>query len=367
MDYTAAASQAFDSWGRDKPARLAVDTETHGLGWFDTAFCATLTWRDAAGVLSSHYVDLEYTPSAAHRWLGAILLGTPTLIGHNLRFDLQKLIQAGVITRESLTPDRLEDTATLAHLLDEHRPKKLKGLAVDLLDVDDTVNVTIMSGPNKGKTRQVSKEKYELDAVRRKLKVKMEDGYGVLPREVVIPYALKDTEYTLGVWEVLRPQVAEWPDLDALYHLEMELMLVVLDMEATAFQVDIEYAQRMTRRLGGEVLGVERDIGQLLGRRIGKDAGAGDFNPASPKQLLDVFAKRGHTLESTDDEALTGMDDPLAKLITTHRKLSKLRTTYFLAILRETQEVDGRCLMHPGFNTTETVTGRFSSSTHKGD
>jgi DNA polymerase I-like protein with 3'-5' exonuclease and polymerase domains len=311
---------------------------------------------------------LERAGDVPRHLLAKMLADTPTLVGHNLRFDIQKLLMAEVLVRQDVTPERLEDTATLSHLLDEHRPKKLKGLAVELLGVDDTIEVEVKSGPNKGKLKAVSREKYELDAVRRKLKVKLEDGYGVLPREVVIPYALKDTEFTLGIWHLLKPKVDAVPDLASLYRLEMELLLAVLDMEANAMAVDMEYVDAKVKELGGTILRLEREIGQLVGTKVGKDAKAGEFNPASRPQLMAVFTDRlGYVLESTDEEHLAKVDDPLAALITEWRGVSKLRTTYFLAMKREAQDVDGRCLMHPNFNTTGTITGRFSSSKGKGD
>jgi hypothetical protein len=52
------AWEAFHLWEADRPTVVAVDTETHGLGWFDRAFCATVTWAadpESPGCLRSGY------------------------------------------------------------------------------------------------------------------------------------------------------------------------------------------------------------------------------------------------------------------------------------------------------------------------
>jgi hypothetical protein len=219
----------WDSWleeraerfAADRPSIVALDTETTGLEFYDVPFAAQLTWRGRDNSLQSAYVDLEAECTSllplpdqdqgnvVHRLtlLRDILHLSPTWVLHNAKFDLQKLLLFGVITDEMLEQHEIEDTQTMFHLLDENSPKGLKALAVSVLKYDDTIMVPYKTGKKKGTSRPVSKEKYLLDRTRRKLKLNKKDGYHLLPRAVVVPYALKDTEFTLGLYEVLKPKL----------------------------------------------------------------------------------------------------------------------------------------------------------------
>ena len=145
----------------------------------------------------------------AHKW-----------VFHNAKFDLQKLILSGIINRDDVTSEQIEDLECAYHLLHEHDVKKLKVLAKRYLGVDTS----------------------ETDAIkraRRALKIKVDEGMGKLPREVVVPYAVKDAEFTFRLWQMFRPKVRQ--KLEELYHQEMQLTLVLLDMEAAGLAVDIDY------------------------------------------------------------------------------------------------------------------------------
>src|SRR5687767_5875605 len=104
------AEVAFREWLSTAPEAVAVDTETHGVGFYDEAFCATIAWRDDRGV-QSHYLEFdEDETGSGHRFLSEILAETPKLVFHNAKFDLQKLILSGIISRDEITPSRIEDT-----------------------------------------------------------------------------------------------------------------------------------------------------------------------------------------------------------------------------------------------------------------
>ena len=82
-----------------------------------------------------------------------------------------------------------------------------------------------------------------------------------------------------------------------------------------------------------------------------------DFNPNSPKQILDVLASRGVSVTATDKATLSAVEDDLARLIVEQREANKIKTTYFDAIWEE--NVDG--ILHPHFRQHGTRTGRMSS------
>lgn len=315
------ADRALDRYLRDKPAAVAFDTETTGVEWHDTAFCVTVAWGDEA-----HYIELgdEHRESIA-----ALILKRPLLVCHNAKFDLQKTIAAGLLERDSLD-GRIEDTLAIAHLLDEHQNKQLKKLAQ--VELGLTTN-----------------EDEHLKVVRRQLKLKKDDGYAVLPRPVLVPYAIKDAAFTYKLWAKLRPRLAKHSELVDLYEQEMALTLVLHDMEAAGMAVDLAYVKRMARDFGERIAYTENAIAGLVGRD--------DFNPNSPKQIQEAFANRGVKVDSTAVDVLEKLDDDLAKGILSLRKSSKLRSTYLVPMLKEQRGG----IIHPNFRQFGTVTGRMSS------
>lgn len=333
------AREALTRWQQDQPLVIGVDTETEGVAFYDRAFCVTVAWADAQGgsiPMESHYIELvdeDYSAVARE-----ILMGTPTWVFHHAKFDLHKLLLAGIIGRHEIRTDRFEDTEALAHLGDEHRRKGLKFLAREMLG-DDT------------------DEEAELKAAMRKAKLKLEEGYHLLPRDVLIPYAKKDPELTLRLYDLLRPPVEKYPDLWGLYLHEKKVTLTLLDMETRGLRIDLDYVNDQLREFSSEVLRLEQRISETVGKPIGKDTKAGEFNPASNPQLADYFKEKGYDSPSYDKNFLKGCEDPLAQLLVEYRKAVKFKNTYFLALREESR--DG--ILHPHFRQHGTRTGRMSS------
>jgi len=321
-DFDALIAEGWNRWNQEQPERIAVDTETTGLEFYDSAFCVTIAWGG-----KGHYFELQ--GSGPNR-VKTILRETPTWLFHNANFDLQKLALAGLIELEAVTPDRFEDTEGLAHLLDEHRRKGLKFLAHELLAME-------------------TDEDEALKVVRRKLKLKKSDGYHVLPREVIIPYAIADVVMTEKLFERLKPELERYDDLISLYGMEREVTLVLLAMETAGMGVDTEYVEVTSREYARNALITELTIRDLTGNE--------EFNPNSPKQILEAFEGRGVSLAATSADVLEALDDPLAKSIIELRGLRKMLSTYLSALKNETR--DG--IIHPYFRQYLPVTGRFSS------
>jgi DNA polymerase I-like protein with 3'-5' exonuclease and polymerase domains len=335
----------------DQPGIIAVDTETSGVGFYDMPFAATVTWRSPSGELRNWYFELEQEPYTLTA-LREILDNTPAWVFHNSKFDLQKLKLIGAVTDDILDNVELHDTQTMYVLLDENGRKGLKHLAVRVLGVDNTVEVEIKSGPNKGTKKRVPKEEHQLAAVRRKLKLKKEDGYHLLPREVLIPYALKDTEFTLLLYEALKPRLETLSDprVLELYREFMELKIVLLDMEADGLKLNMDYLRETASEYGVKVMEGWDKIVTLTGKP--------ELNPQSPAQLTQAFAERGVRLESTAESVLKGVNDELASDLLQYRSDKKIHTTYLTTLIDE--QLDG--IVHPNFNDDAARTGRMSSS-----
>lgn len=335
---TEMAGEAIQDWYVHNPSVIGVDTETEGLAFYDPAFCVTFAWDADDGDYRSYYVELadeDHSDIARE-----ILLGSDTWVFHHAKFDLHKLLLAGIIGRHEIKADRIEDTEALAHLDDEHRRKGLKPLAEELLGDDSA-----------------TEEARVLNAAFRSSGLKKAEGYHLLPREVLIPYAKKDPVLTLQLYELLRPRVERYEDLWGLYLHEKEVSLTLLDMERRGLAIDHDYVNQMLKEYSATVLQLEQKITEVVGKPIGKDAAAGEFNPASNPQLADYFKERGYDSPSYDKHFLKDCPDPLAQLLTEYRNALKMKNTYFLALRDEQQ--DG--ILHPHFRQHGTRTGRMSS------
>ena len=350
----------WDSWAlwtaaqiyRDQPACVAVDTETSGLEFYDEPFCATLSWRAPDGALKHGYIDLEHEHGleARRAMLGATLRRVPTWVFHNAKFDLQKLLLIGAIYWSDVDRARLEDTQTLFHLLDENSPKGLKALAVSVLGVDDTIEVTVKSGKNAGTTKRVPKEAHILNRALRQFGLRKKDGYHLLPRHVLIPYAIKDTDFTLELYEVLRPALERRdPALLGLYEREVKLKKVLLHMMESGLRLDLPYLEATASEYGQRAMEDWTRIVALTGNA--------DLNPNSPPQLKNAFAERGVFLDSTAVDVLEKLDDELARAILEYRSDTKMHKTYLQGLLA--MQRDG--LVHPWFNEDGARSGRMSS------
>ena len=339
----------------DQPDIVAVDTETTGTEFYDEPFAATLSWRGRDGSLQNAYLPLE-GPSREESVLvlEAILRRTPAWVFHNAKFDLQKLLLIGAIDWPLIEQVDLHDTQTIYTLLDENGRKGLKHLAVTILKYDDTIQVPYKTGPKKGQTRPVSREKHELDEARRRLKLRKEDGYHLLPRRVIVPYALRDTDFTLRLYETLMPKLeAKDERLRGLYSSAMRLKRALLRMEEDGLGVDLEYLKATTSSYGVKVMESWSQVVALTGKP--------DLNPNAPEQLKAAFADRGVFLESTEADELKKLDDPLARAILEYREVKKLHKTNLVGLLENQR--DG--VAHPNFNDDRAKTGRMSSSSAK--
>lgn len=313
----------------DRPTVMAVDTETTGLGFYDTPFCATLTWRGREGDLKSAYISLEGEGADLRRRILTSVLTMPrTWVFHNAKFDLQKLELIRALPKKWRDKE-IADTQVIHSLLDENDRQGLKHLARKILGEE-------------------TNEEDVLKKVRRQLGLKKDDGYQHIPRKIIAPYALKDTEFTLRLYEALRPKLPA--DLEISYQREIELITVLLDMESNGIALDVPYLETTTSDYGVRVMEGWEKIVNLTGRP--------DLNPNSPAQLKVAFAARGVDIESTAVATLQTVTDELARAILDFRSDSKMHKTYLKTLL--TEQRDG--IIHPWFNPGRARTGRMSSS-----
>ena len=306
---------------------LAIDTETTGVGWYDEAFMISVAWYND-GLRTLVIDERDLSEDRWHREVDGIiemLQETDKIIMHNAKFDIQKLCRLGIPL--SIFKDKFEDTQALAHLINEQQSTSLKYLARTVLgegtDEDEVLKVW-----------------------RRKNKIKKDEGYEPIPNEILAPYAAKDAEFTLRLYEVLRNQLPS--DLQALYQIEKELTISLLGIEAKGMRIDNEYVKQQRKEYGDKLYRIKHRIGTIAGE---------EFNPQSPKQIIEYFTQRGVRVAATDKATLSKVDDELARLIVELREANKIKTTYFDGLHDEVK--DG--ILHPNFRQHGTKTGRMSS------
>lgn len=301
---------------------LAVDTETTGLGFYDEAFCVSWAWRNPNLGIQSDFHPVH------HRVIKPTLERSERLIFHNAKFDLQKLKQAGLLTEWDWST--IYDTECMSHLLDEQRPKALKKLAKTLLGLE-------------------TDEETELRRVRRQLGITKKDGFDRIPLDVLGPYARKDAEFTLLLYEHFWPEIESDEELLTLFRDEQELMGVLFSMEQNGLGVDNEYVESMCKELADLLFRVDLELRDLVGEE--------DFNPNAWQQIIKAFAERDIQIPNTRKETLAGIDDELATLLLSYRHNTKLYNTYFRAIREETKGG----ILHPNFRQWGTRGRRFSA------
>jgi len=319
--------------------RFAFDTETDALGPMKSNLIGmSFSWKPATGF----YLPVRGPAGSAllplERALAAVrpILEDPSVkkIGHNIKYDLLVMRQAGVKLRGIEM-----DTMIAAFLLDSSRVQYgLDRLAFDLLNFRKIATVELIG---KGKD-QIGMDRVPLDRVAH--------------------YAAEDADIAWRLAEYLGPKLAELPAVRKLNDdLEVPLIDVLAEMEHNGVAIDPGMLKEQSRALG---LRVEELRGEIT-------AAAGcEFNPDSTKQLGEVLfnklglrvIKRGKTGPSTDVEVLEKLaaEHKVPRLILEYRSLVKLKNTYLDNLSDYVNPATGR--IHASFNQTGAATGRLSCS-----
>ena len=255
--------------------------------------------------------------------------------GHNAKFDIEVLAQAGV-----QVAGLVFDTMLAAALLDKR--KGLKDLAFYELKLPEPMT-DIEELIGKGKTQ-----------------ITMAD----VPIAQATPYAAADADMTLRLVAVLAPQLEAQPKVQQIFNkLEIPLIPVLVRMEQAGIGLDVPYMQAMGQRLGQRLAELEAEIHSLAG---------GPFNINSGDQLSDVlFGKLGlpttglsktktgrYSLTADVLDKMSGQHQ-IIDLILQYRQLTKLKSTYVDALPALVNPTTGR--VHTSFSQIGAATGRLSS------
>ncbi|HOY67485.1 MAG TPA: DNA polymerase I [Candidatus Ozemobacteraceae bacterium] len=251
-----------------------------------------------------------------------------TVAGHHLKFDLAFLRERGIPL-----PTRIFDTMLAAYVIDPTMPNGLKPLSERLLGVE-TIEYTDVAGKR---------------------------PFSEVAIEEAAAYAGQDALLTMRLHDRFQAELGG-TGLGKLYgELELPLLPLLLDMEATGIGINRPYLRELGQELRERMKNLEASIHAHAGTV---------FNVNSGKQLQEILfvklgltpPKRTKTGFSTDSEVLSELADvhPICRDLLAYRELAKLESTYVDSLGELANPKTG--LIHTSFNQTVTATGRLSSS-----
>jgi DNA polymerase-1 len=334
--------EAFSEFLRElkKQRRFAFDTETDSLSPTSANLVGiSISWAPGTG----YYIPVRCPEGAVALHCDLVLKALKPIledesvqkVGHNIKYDLLVMRAAGIELRGVEM-----DSMVAAFLVDASRMQYgIDSLALQLLNFKKVATVDLLG---KGKN-QVTMDRVALETITR--------------------YAAEDADIALRLADLMKTRLDAVPALRKLNdEVETPLIDVLAEMEHNGVAVDPKILAEQSA-----VLGERADALRL---RIVKEAGVGEFNPDSTKQLADVLfnklklrvIKRGKTGPSTDVEVLDRLADehPVPKLILEYRSLVKLKNTYLDNLTEYIDPKSGR--IHGSFNQAGAATGRLSMS-----
>ncbi|MBQ7256900.1 MAG: DNA polymerase I [Abditibacteriota bacterium] len=146
-------------------------------------------------------------------------------------------------------------------------------------------------------------------------------------------------------------------NLNLLLNVDQPLSFVLAEMERTGIEVNVKKLEELSEYITKELERLESEIYKLAGK---------EFNILSPKQLSSVLFEDlkipypGKGKVSTGAEILDLLVDyDIVRKILEYRELSKVKSTYSDALIKQINPNTGR--VHTTYLQTGTVTGRLSS------
>jgi DNA polymerase-1 len=306
---------------------LGLDTETTGL---DSRSHRVRLVQLAAPDGRVYLVDLF---SADARLLAPLFDATdgPVLVGHNLKFDLQFLAEAGLPVPNG---SRLFDTMLAARLLEASanpEPKghfSLAGVAARYL------------GTTLDKAEQTS------------------DWSGPLSDEQ-LEYAARDAAILPALHAVMTEQLHA-ADLERVMGLELRALPAVVWLERTGAPFDVAAWTSLAEQAARRLVELEERLADMADAHtlFGDSA----VNWSSTQQVKRVLEARGHSLANVTEETLLGLaeTDALARLLLEYREQAKRLGTYGLNVLQHVAPSTGR--IHADWRQLGSRAGRMSCS-----
>ena len=330
---------------------MVIDTETTGLKWWeDRLFGISIALPDGDAM----YWDVRTDPQVI-QWLSDLIREDRVCIwvGHNLKFDLHFLRQAGV----AIPTGNTDCTMIRAALINEHEPT----YALDFL---------ARKYCGQKKDEEIYEEMAKLFGGRPTRNAQM-PNISRAPQQLVAKYAIQDAVVTRALYEWQAAEI-EKQGLHQVHSLERRLMPVIIDMETEGVRVDVELAEKAVRDLTKRIDRAQGDLNISAGFEVNPNPSGSIAQLFEPKLgddnewYLNDGTKAGKTdggKASIDADCLRRMKHPAARMILDLRKMLKTRDTFLKGHILGHQS-DG--VIHCNYNQTKndaeagTGTGRLS-------
>jgi len=341
---TVLTAEALATWVKrlQKADTFAFDTETNGLAYLEVDLIGVSFAVDA---YHAAYVPVAHDYLAAPAQLSReeVLQAlkpiledeSKVIIGQNLKFDAHILLKYGIQIKA-----KIFDTMLASYVLNSTATRhNMDALALAYLNVE-TISFESIAG--KGKKQLL---------------------FNQIDLEQAAPYAAEDADITLRLYHALNTKLqADTTLLPVFNELEIPLLPVLVKMEQEGIKIDANLLHQQSTELTQRLQVLETKAFELAGQ---------EFNLNSPKQLqailfeklaLPVIKKTPKGVPSTAEDVLHTLaeDYPLPALITEHRSLSKLKSTYVDSLPQQINNRTGR--IHTSYHQAVTATGRLSSS-----
>lgn len=265
------------------------------------------------------------------------------------RFHCAMMMASLIDLQELPRVDRDDRVTPLEERLRVERPPlRLKELAVRHVD------------------READKHEKDIDRFRRnrarRQKVHIEDvTYDEVPIDRMVPYAASDSRWALEMYSLVAARLAADPAAVDLYATELALIPILADMEYQGARLDRTFLEAADREHAQRI--------DDLRHRVHEAAGDRDFDPDSPRQLVQVFQRAGIEIRALTEkgapslvaeelERLAAEGHPLARATLEYREVVKAKGTYLEPLLRK---MDERGYIHCSYRAHGARTGRLSS------
>lgn len=315
---------------------FAFDTETTGLDPLQSELVGlSFSIKENEG----WYVPIPADQSEAKK---IVKLLSPALennrslkIGQNIKFDILVLRKYDVQVKGPLF-----DTMIAHYLLNPELRHGMDYLAETYLNYK-TIPIEDLIGP-KGKNQKSMRN---------------------VPLVDVAEYAVEDADITLRLKNYFEPALKREGLESLFYDMEMPLIYVLADMEATGVTLDTSALKQSSEVLSATLQKLEEEIYKLADTT---------FNINSAKQVGEVLfeqlkiddkARKTKTGNySTSEDVLEKLRNkhPIIGLLLEYRGLKKLLSTYIDALPALINPQTGK--IHTSYNQAVTATGRLSST-----
>lgn len=315
---------------------FAFDTETDGI---DPLRAGLVGMSFAVKENEAWYVPVPANSVEADKILSHF---TPALenpqsmkIGQNIKFDILVLRKYGVRVAGPLF-----DTMIAHYLLNPELRHGMDYLAETYLKYKP-VPIEDLIGP-KGKNQRCMRD---------------------IPVATVAEYAAEDADVTLKLKNYFAPALKKEGLESLFFDMEMPLIYVLAEMEATGVTLDTGALKQSSIELTQVMNALEKEVYESVGRK---------FNINSTRQVGDILFDRlklDEKAKKTKSGGYSTSEDILEKLRSKHpavgkileyRGLKKLLSTYIDALPELIHSDTGK--IHTSYNQAVTATGRLSST-----